>query len=143
LIEVIINNKTITRIGGLFKVGMQVINSRDMIEAQKEKEKWVNKELEKKKVISKEKAEWANLQAVYHFQKMVHHGRQTGDNGQWKFGKVAALFITHTLLSRCAPKEKVSDYKSMKKCIEWFGSLAGDITWIEEMKCFKICLADP
>ena len=88
-------------------------------------------------VTAKEKAEWSDLQAVFHYQKWIQSGKPTAENGHPKLGKIAALAITHSLLPRCSSTEKVDDYKSMKKCTEWLGGLAGGTTWVEEMKSFE------
>ena len=56
------------------------------------------------------------------------------DDGKLKLGKDAALTIVSVLLPRCATREKKSDYKSMKKCNEWLGDLAGrGTTWEDEL----------
>ena len=54
--------------------------------------------------------------------------KPTAENGYPKLGKIAALTITHSLLPRCAPTEKVADYKSMKKCTEWVATSAAPTT---------------
>ena len=79
-------------------------------------------------VTAKEKAEWSYLQAVSHFQKWIQSGKPTAENGHPKLGKIAAVTITHSLLPRCAPTEKVADYKSMKKCTEWVATAATTTT---------------
>ena len=88
-------------------------------------------------VTTKEKAEWSDLQAVFHYQKWIQSGKPTAENGHPKLGKIAALAITHSLLPRCSSTEKVDDYKSMKKCTEWLGGITGGTTWVEEMNSFE------
>ncbi len=57
------------------------------------------------------------------------------NSNQTKLSKDAAVAIANVLLPRCAPTEKRGDYKTVKKCNEWLGSLAGRGTrWEDEME---------
>jgi len=52
--------------------------------------------------------------------------------------KEGALAIVFVLLPRCSPNEKKSDYKTMKNCNQWLGSLARRGTsWDKEMQIFE------
>jgi len=134
LIQHIVDNKLINRAGGLFKCGIQIANSRVVLEASKRVEENEKAEKARKAEKVQEKEEGATWAAILTFGKWLTKGSPVDANGYPKLGKADSKAIVKVLLARIAPNEKMSSYDSMKKCVTWLGDLAGGTTWVEEMK---------
>ena len=76
----------------------------------------------------------------------------TGNNGKTRiraYGKIdssalrldlskaEAVAIVNVLLPKVDPTKKVSEYKTMGKCVDWLMSLAGGTTWETEMEALR------
>ena len=48
-----------------------------------------------------------------------------------------AVAIVNVLLPKVDPTKKVSEYKTMGKCVNWLMSLAGGTTWETEMEALR------
>ena len=64
--------------------------------------------------------------------------RPLDKDGNPKLSKQDAIAIVRVLLPRIVPKEKISDYGGMSKCVKWLGSVAGrGTTWEEEITAVR------
>ena len=136
-IQALVDGKAINKAGAMFKLGLQVANSRVMLEANKrmvklEEEAKANKERKKKK-----ESEGKDQKAIEAFNAWITKGKCIDTKGHPVLNKDDSLSIIKVLLPKIAPTEKVGDYKTMKKCNEWLGNLAGGSTWEEEMKAIE------
>jgi hypothetical protein len=137
-IEAIIKNKALNKSGSLFKIGEQIANSQNVLEAARRVREKAEKSKVEKEYVMQEKKDNANMHAILHYAKWVRDGKQSTPDGQPKLCKEGALAIVFVLLPRCSPNEKKSDYKTMKKCNQWLGSLASRGTsWDKEMQKFE------
>ena len=136
-IKHIVDNKLISKAGGLFKAGIVVANARVVVEAAKRVKAEEEKKKEEKAEKDKVKEATVTYTALHHFGKWVADGKKYDNNKNPVLSKAAAVAIAKVLLPRIAPKEKVSDYATMKKCNEWLGSIAGGTTWETEMEQYE------
>ncbi len=94
-----------------------------------------NKAEEETQQNMREKNESAVVKVIQHFTTWKLQGKMCSEDKQPRLGKDAAVVIVGLLLSRCVPKEKREDYKTMKKCNKWIGRLAWcDTSWDDKMK---------
>ena len=135
VIQAILDRKIINRPGGLFKVGISVVNCDVMLEAAR-RTVTIGKEKERTKALKKKEDEdEGNDNAMKHYRKWLVDGSPLDNtNGGPKLTKEASKSIVKLLIRRIAPNELLKDYQSMKACVKWLGSVAGGTTWATEME---------
>jgi hypothetical protein len=135
-IKHIIDNKIISKAGGLFKCGVHVANCRVVLEAAK-RMKEVEKEKRKQKDITdgenKAKKCWI---AVTHFMKWKADGEPEVEDipGRPRLTRLAAIAIVREILPRISPEENVTQYTAKGKSIDRLMAIRGGTTWEIEMQ---------
>lgn len=127
-------NKTIAKAGGLFKVGVHLANGDVLIEANNRLEAQKKEANVAKVQKKKSEAETKERIAILAYNKWVFAGKLVRDNGNPELGKDASVAIVKVLMPNIAPELKLSEYKNMKVCEAWLGSLARGTTWNAEME---------
>mmetsp|Transcript_19445 Transcript_19445/g.46675 ORF Transcript_19445/g.46675 Transcript_19445/m.46675 type:complete len:287 (+) Transcript_19445:384-1244(+) len=143
--EELVKNGVVYKAGGLVRLGVVIANGRVMQKAERmliEKQKEEAAAKEKKKRDEAETREEKSFLAYDHWirgqKKDGTDARAHDKDGNPKLPKQDAIAIVRVLLPRFAPKEKMSDYGGMSKCVKWLGSLAGrGTTWEEEITAVR------
>ena len=127
----------INRSGALCNIGVGIINCGLMLEA--------NRRLEEKKLQEeKDDAEVEKMKglsdvdvALFHYGNWVTKGKQLNKKDKLDLSKAEAVAIVNVLLPKVDPTKKVSEYKTMGKCVDWLMNLAGGTTWEMEIEAMR------
>ena len=84
----------------------------------------------------KEAADNAIASAFDSYVKWRDAGKKRDATGIPALPKAAAMSIAHFLLPKIDPEKDLKEYKTMRKCNEWLGGVAGGTTWDAEMESF-------
>jgi hypothetical protein len=133
-IQAIIDNKAMNKSGSLYKLGNVLANSRVVLEASKRVLRSAEESQKTKEQKKKDDEVKKNWSAIRHFEKWKIDGRHTDNAGRPKLGADAAKCMVKVLLPKIAPKEKMKDYTTMKKCVDCLVSVAGGTSWVDEMQ---------
>ncbi len=136
-IKALVDGKVTNSAGGMFKIGMLVVNSRVMLKSNEKLDEIKKEADEKRQQKTKEKVEKTEQAAIVAFCQWIDRGRRVDANGYPALSKDGSVAIVKVLLPRIAPDEKVADYSTMKACIKWLGTLARGTTWEDEMKAVE------
>ena len=90
-IKAIIENKLINKSGSLFKLGVQVVNGRVILEARKRQVQMENEMKEKKLQKKKLDAMGKDELAIYSLNQWCYGGSETNKEGNPKLGKMGTV----------------------------------------------------